>query len=96
MQPRKRGAAHRMLIEPSLDDPCSPGSEAARRVERGTKAAGHLKRLAFTFSVHRLDLDARASQVSGRGSRARQTGSIFHGIRAVHATGRSAHRHQHG
>jgi len=37
----------------------------------GTNAASHLKRLAFTFSVHRLDLDARASQVSGaaRGSR---------------------------
>ena len=69
MQPRKRGAAHRMLIEPSLDDPCSPGSEAARRVERGTKAAGHLKRLAFTFSVHRLDLGARASQVLGRRAR---------------------------
>ena len=32
----------------------------------GTNAASHLKRLAFTFSVHRLDLDARASQVSGR------------------------------
>ena len=28
-----------------------------------------LKRLAFTFSVHRLDLDARASQVSGRRAR---------------------------
>jgi len=63
----------------------------------GTNAASHLKRLAFTSSVHRLDLDACASQVSGRrGSRAQQAGSIFHGIRAVHATGRSAHRHQHG
>jgi|SRR6266566_3662749 len=30
-----------------------------------TNAASHLKRLAFTFSVHRLDLDARASQVFG-------------------------------
>ncbi|QHO72485.1 hypothetical protein ACH79_07475 [Bradyrhizobium sp. CCBAU 051011] len=29
-------------------------------------AASHLKRLAFTFSVQRLDLDAPASQVSGR------------------------------
>ena len=28
-----------------------------------------LKRLAFTFSVHRLDLDARASQVWGRRAR---------------------------
>jgi len=35
----------------------------------GTNAAGHLKRLAFTFSVHRLDLDARASQVWGRRAR---------------------------
>jgi hypothetical protein len=64
----------------------------------GTNATSHLKRLAFTFSVHRLDLDARASQVLGaaRGSRPQQAGSIFHGIRAVHATGRSAHRHQYG
>jgi len=36
-----------------------------------------LKRLAFAFSVHRLDLDARALQVSGRGSRAQQAGSNF-------------------
>jgi|SRR6266496_1156475 hypothetical protein len=35
----------------------------------GTNAASHLKRLAFTFSVHRLDLDARASQVWGRRAR---------------------------
>src|SRR5882672_1126897 len=41
----------------------------------GTNAASHLKRLALTFSVHRLDLDARASQVSGRRARlARPTG----------------------
>jgi hypothetical protein len=32
----------------------------------GHKAASRLKRLAFAFSVHRLELDARASQVSGR------------------------------
>src|SRR5438874_6746500 len=45
----------------------------------GTNAASHLKRLAFTFSVHRLDLDARASQVSGRRSRLAcpTAGSIF-------------------
>jgi hypothetical protein len=45
----------------------------------GTNAASHLKRLAFMFSVHRLDLDARASQVSGaaRGSRAQQPGRSF-------------------
>ena len=35
----------------------------------GTNAASHLKRPAFTFSVHRLDLDARASQVWGRRAR---------------------------
>jgi hypothetical protein len=35
----------------------------------GTNAASHVKRLAFTFSVHRLDLDARASQVWGRRAR---------------------------
>jgi len=35
----------------------------------GTNAASHLKRLAFTFSVHRLDLDARAPQVWGRRAR---------------------------
>src|SRR6266511_3027257 len=32
----------------------------------GTNAASHLKRLAFTFSVHRLDLDARASNRQDR------------------------------
>jgi len=37
--------------------------------ERAQNAASHLKRLAFTFSVHRLDLDARASQVSARRAR---------------------------
>jgi hypothetical protein len=35
----------------------------------GANPASHLKRLAFTFSVHRLDLGARASQVSGRRAR---------------------------
>jgi hypothetical protein len=44
-------------------------------------------------AAHRVLIEP---SVSGRGSRAQQTGSIFHGIRAVHATGRSAHRHQHG
>ena len=35
----------------------------------GTNAASHLMRLAFTFSVHGLDLGAHASQVSGRRAR---------------------------
>jgi hypothetical protein len=43
----------------------------------GTNAASHLKRLAFTFSVHRLDLDARASQVWGRRAPNRQDRSFM-------------------
>jgi hypothetical protein len=65
----------------------------------GTSAASHLKRLAFTFPIHTgltLTPARRRFRGAARGSRAQQAGSIFHGIRAVHATGRSAHRHQHG
>ena len=82
-----------------VDDCCPHRKRGGASGGAGRNAASHLKRLAFTCSVHRLDLDTRALQVSGcRARLARPTvrGSIFHGIRAVHATGRSAHRHQHG
>src|SRR5215475_15361155 len=69
-----------------LEDPCPPAT-FDRRINPATRHSE------TTYgSLHRLDLDARVSRVLGRGSRAQQTGSIFHGIRAVHATGRSAHR----
>ena len=45
---------------------------------------------------HRPSRETLAAFASECGRAPNSQGSIFHGIRAVHTTGRSAHRHQHG
>jgi hypothetical protein len=68
-----------------------------RRMARNSHPPRKLhKPFEYVFGKHRLDLDTPAPQVSGHRAARAPTGRVSHGILAVHTTGRSAYRHQHG